>query len=158
MIPINYIKKLIAKKDPVRKEHLEVAVEWWANQLRNPTFKTLSVEERQRRETYPTALAEVMAYQLRSTLQIPEEEIEAFKKSLYGILEKNENLVLNGMFHLSVGYSPDRYLSLALEEAGLKNKIDLLSSKTGMHFDRDGSISVKVGYGFPYKKIYQPTK
>ncbi len=124
----------------------EVAAKWWTDQLRRPTFKTLSPKERSDPGSAPAAMAEMMA-----TAYAPQQEEErliAFQNELQRVLETEDTAFLR----LSVDYNPSRLLAKIAERAGISTSINAWPWKTTMRFDGNG-VQVSLGYGTAYQEL-----
>ncbi len=119
------------------KQQIDSAVEFWAEQVQHPQFRTLSSEERRQRETEPAAMAEMMASMLAK--EVPGDAITAIKK----ILKQRLSDFPPGD-GLHVDYAPEEFLSLAGTEAGIPQHN--WPWKTNMWFE-DGETIVSCGYG-----------
>ena len=124
-------------------EQIEKAVRYWTAVLANPTFKTLSEEERVDPKSQSTALAEVMALAFHKSPEI--KKLEQFADSLRARLKGEID-----PFGLSVDYWPSRKLREAAEEVGIQIDINTFPWKTDMIFREDGRVSVSAGYGAEY--------
>jgi len=127
-------------------DNAKIAATWWSNALKTPKFSALSNEERHDSNSAPLAIAEAMASSHHCS---PEEsKVDIFKSSLCEIIERELKSRDCGALVLSVDYSPDMYLSEALECAGIDcNRLNnVLPWKTVMWIN-DTDVSVKCGYG-----------
>ncbi len=128
----------------INNELIAKATQWWANDLRNPSFiddKPLAplINESIQRQN-----------ELRENLTKRQEVL--FKiyltNSLREVLSKQDKIIL------SVDYDPSSILKNALEQINSKRS---LSWKTEMEITKD-SVKVSKGFGCPYEVIYQKDK
>jgi hypothetical protein len=125
--------------------NVKVAAKWWREALKTPKFSALSDEERLNPDSLPLSIAEGIAI---SNHRSPEEDkTNIFESSLREIIKKELESRGDSVLILSVDYSPDQYLSDALELAGIScNHLDnVLPWKTIMWIT-PYNISVKCGY------------
>ncbi len=119
------------------KNQITAAVEFWANQVQSPQFRTLSREERQRPDSQSAAMAEMMAVML--VKEVPPDVIAEFRALLTKKLTKDPPY--SG---IHVDYAPEPYLANVGNAAGVP--IHNWPWKTNMWFE-DGKVLVSCGYG-----------
>jgi hypothetical protein len=121
------------------EEQIEKAVNWWADQIQNPRYQTLSSEERKDPATLPAAGAEALMTKAAANMpKLGPEQIDTFKKALASILRRENPR------YIRVDYDPDIYLAGAADEASISHL--LFSWKTSMLFE-NGGVRAGVGYG-----------
>jgi hypothetical protein len=125
---------------------IEVAVEWWTERLKSPSFRTLSDCERRDPTQNAAGFAEMLAVLAHE--EVETNKIDRFKEALRDVIGKNADHWL----FLGVDYHPDYLLQQALDAAGIEFSMTVLPWKTGMHFS-DGGVQVSEGYGTPYTEI-----
>lgn len=131
-------------------EQIKIAVEWWAEQLKDPTFKTLSDQERRAEPLQPAAFSEVMAERSAKRHPVTAGQLETFKTALAGSIEADD---LRGWV-LSVGYSPGRVLAEAATTAGIDNSRFPIKTIMWLH---NGGVRVSLGYGTSPEQLLSET-
>jgi len=119
-------------------EQIELAAEWWGDQVCAPEFKTLSAEERKRPDSQPIAMAEMLATTLVKPIDTCQRQ--RFVDELTKILQKNRKSV----WRLAVDYGPDMKLSEAARLADVP--FTNFPWKTSMYL-LCGKVEVSAGYG-----------
>ena len=114
-------------------EQIEKAVNWWAEQIEQPTFDAGA-------DSPEMKLAETMAGMLVKPIDV--ECITKFKDELRSALKDKDYNPFRG---LHVDYHPDLILFEAAKGAGINESN--FPWKTNMYFKDDGSVSVSSGYG-----------
>ena len=131
----------------VTQEQAKVAARWWGEQLKNPTFKTLSDAERSDPATEAIAMAEMMAGIMpRNTTDM---QIAVFVDFLEARILQDEFIVRYGL-HVDYGPGPD--LADAADAAGILVTPSTFPWKTHMWF-QDGGVQVSLGYGAPTEEL-----
>lgn len=131
------------------KKEIEVAVEWWASQLREVPIMDNG-------DFLQSAMLGFLA-EPRET--ITEEQIEMFKESLTHQLEEqykdhwNDPHVGSYWRAIGVDYDPDHALIQACDDAKIE-WVHRFPVKT-MMWVNPKQVSVKVGYGASLQVIYQ---
>ena len=133
-------------------DQIDIAVEWWGERLRVPTFNTLSPRERNDPGSRGAAFAEILATTHAGTKD--DKQVNAFKTALREELEDKSFEPWMGLF---VDYHPDQALAHALEKAGLEVGMMTLPWKSGMVFPR-GGVKAHVGYGTPFEQLLDETE
>lgn len=133
----------------ISQRQIQVAVAWWMNALRSPTFKTLGDEERGNTSSAAMELAEAMAGMRAAGRALTEDAIRRFGEKLAESIGRDG---FGGYPVLSVDYGPCAELAEALEAAGIRSRVDTLPWKTSMRF-RDGGVTVCCGYRAPTETL-----
>lgn len=122
-------------------EQVDVAVKWWTNDLKDPTFQQVESGQEDARAIVTKGLAHYARGRGPK-----EEKIRKFSRALRKKLKES-----NGQ-SLSTDYNPGTILSEALEEADIEDRTFNLSIKTFMRFDLDG-VQVSHGYRAPLEEL-----
>ena len=123
------------KGNGLAAKQIEVAVQWWGEQLKMPTFDMGA-------DSKGSMMGELMAtvYSKRQ----PDSVIADFQGHLAKALKGTKGRV--EWLCVGVDYWPDKILSDALEAAGVRVSMIQLPWKTQMWF-QNGGVQVSLGYG-----------
>lgn len=123
------------------EEAADIAASWWADKVVKPKFDAGA-------DSSAMVIAELLASM--QTQSISDSSKEKFKNILkQKIIDRFEKT--NYQIYLGCDYSPEGILSEAIAEADLPS--GNAPWKTSMWIDRDGSVSVKYGYGATIKEL-----
>ena len=114
---------------------IEIAVRWWMDALKNPTFK----DDKDGAEISTAFMFVKIAQRLNP---VSEDKIKLFGDNLRNILQNTRNRTI-----LCTDYDPDDILSEALEKAGIKDAV--MPWKTTMWM-LENTVKVACGYGADY--------
>ena len=120
------------------EEQIEVAVNWWANVMKNPKFDNGD-------DSQQGGMAGMLATMGKQEVSV--DQTEKFKVELRKVLEGGEV----GPWGLSVDYHADQNLAKAMDAAGVPR--GNAPWKTSMTF-RDGAVKVRYGYGAEQQQLY----
>ena len=131
------------KGDGLTAKQIEVAVQWWGERLKVPTFD-MGADSR------GSMMAEMMATVYHKSES--EDTVTMFKQALAKELKRTKERV--EWLCVGVDYWPGKILSDALEAAGVEVGMTQLPWKTQMWF-QDGGVQVSLGYGGERQKLLE---
>lgn len=125
-------------RDALTEKQIEIAVEWWANQMRNPTVDNDD-------STGMSGLAGILSSSM--VKDVSDEKIEKFKKALSNILEGSTN------YSMGCDYNPCVPLADAMKSSGIP--AENAPQKTNMLF-WDKGVKVSEGYAAEWVTLLAP--
>jgi hypothetical protein len=126
------------------KKEIEVAVNWWAEQLRQPP-------KMDNGDSVHNMLGNALVAQKYTP--VTEDQIERFRHDLTKSLHRYARSEVK-VLYVGVDYSPDGLLSDALSNAGIDGIDVRLPWKTHMNVCR-GMVTVAVGYRGAWQVLYE---
>ncbi len=136
-------KKINTKEDSQYPEYVQVAVDWWANAIQEPTFDNGNDMNKSQ------GMISTMIY-ASNRKQLSEEDIKIFKDVL--AKEILEEMKKHNTCQIDVDYHPCLILLVAGEEIGLTNMTDY-PWKTFMYIN-EYEVKVRSGYDADIKTIW----